>query len=130
VTSASARVYCGLHLYGSAVGTASIYSQSGEPKETVMKTLAALMLIAVGLSGCGQTGPLYLPVSEQSGSEQSASEQPAPEQSTSAPLSALSQKSELTESKPLESELSDSETSESDKQLPEESVNENSTIQY
>lgn len=43
-----------------------------------MKTLAALMLIAVGLSGCGQTGPLYLPKPEQP-----TLEQPAPEQSTS-----------------------------------------------
>lgn len=48
-----------------------------------MKTLAALMLMAIGLSGCGQTGPLYLPESEPSVPDQSASEQPAPEQSTS-----------------------------------------------
>lgn len=40
-----------------------------------MKTLAALViLMCIGLSGCGQKGPLYLPQSEQPVPEQSVEE--------------------------------------------------------
>ena len=36
------------------------------PREFTMKTLSALLLLAcLWLSGCGQTGPLYLPEQEQ-----------------------------------------------------------------
>lgn len=44
-----------------------------------MKTLAALLLLCVGLSCCGQTGALYLPESRQAALDQTPSTQPESE---------------------------------------------------
>jgi predicted small lipoprotein YifL len=67
VTAACARVYCGLLLLCSNLRLSIIGERKKEP---IMKIFAALLVFScLALTGCGQTGPLYLPQPEQPAEE-------------------------------------------------------------